>query len=183
MKDITERDADFFPSCHPQNFLDLRALSINLHPRLEQVKNGTSLAEFRVEHAKDALGMQLDSQVTAREHYGMQKLGTNAIDSESSLCHSRSSSRARRSNRLLTIHRVRFNFRIPALVNETWITHIGGSLLRTRLEAKIHQALTKDVPEFKDKLPNPEEQGMLMRMIVEKTLASYRYNLEDFDER
>jgi len=83
MKDLTQRDADFFPSCHPRNFLDLRALSINLHPRLEQVASGLSLAEFRIEHAKDALGMHLDSQVTAREHYGMQRLGGNAIDSES----------------------------------------------------------------------------------------------------
>jgi len=66
-------------------------------------------------------------------------------------------------------------------VNETWISHIGGTLLRSRLESKIHQALSKDVPDFKGKLPDPEEQGILMRMIVEKTLANYRWNLEELE--
>jgi hypothetical protein len=63
------------------------------------------------------------------------------------------------------------------------MSHIGGKLLRSRLETKIGQVLEKDIPAISSarKVPHPneEEKGVLTQMLVRKALDSHRWDADE----
>ncbi|GAA5900801.1 uncharacterized protein JCM6883_004659 [Sporobolomyces salmoneus] len=154
LKCIAVRDPEFFSNCQPTNFLDLRPLAANLHPRLARLDNGMVHKNFMIEYARDGLGVDFRRATTSRAEYSVQRIAPDAID---------------------------------AIVNETWLTHIAGHYLRSRLEVKIGQALEKDIPNIMKQnrgMPEPDDgdKKILTQMLVTKSLDSYRYNAKDVAE-
>ncbi|GAA5879975.1 hypothetical protein JCM16303_004423 [Sporobolomyces ruberrimus] len=149
---ITNREHEFFGQPESVNCIDLRLLAKNLHPRLNQYKN-VVVTEFMVEYAKDAFGMQLDIQTSMRGDYSIQMMARDKVDD---------------------------------LVNECWFTHIAGSLLRSRLETKIAPELDKLMKEFSVVKPGAEPpehaRDVLLKAVVEKELASYRFGASEVKE-
>lgn len=133
-----------------------------------------------VEYAKDGLGMSLTIPTAPVNTYAVKRLAGDTIDGEL-VANFRifvASSLATVTDRVLISQLLD-----SALVDGAWLSHIAGSLLRSRLEAKVREAFGKDLPRFvKDNAPGEEEMRMAAKILVEKTLDTYRIDAVKFSQ-
>ncbi|GAA5943834.1 uncharacterized protein JCM15063_006516 [Sporobolomyces koalae] len=151
LRGFVTKDSAFFSDCLPTHFLDLRSIARVVHPRLDGMDAHLVTSEFMVEYAKEGLGVSLDIPVTPKSNFAVQKLSRDTIDGK------------------LT------------LVNEAWITHIAGSILRQRLESKITESLDKEVSTgtMKGRLINAGDKAKMTRIIMDGTLGKHRWSRQE----
>ncbi|GAA6061573.1 hypothetical protein JCM10212_004323 [Sporobolomyces blumeae] len=76
------------------------------------------------------------------------------------------------------VHRIPNEY-IDALTNQTWVSHIAGTLLRSRLGSKVSSGLERDIPALSESkrlpLPTDDEVTRLTDMIVDKALERHTW--------